>query len=249
MNALHVSGQRHAVPELLAALPAEVWIRLCVLFLVLDKVGVRAEPFGAVGALEGLVARVFPLVSDETLQTGEGRRAVRTFERRDGVVGVDVMLVKGLENREVRLAPIALERRVGFLVHGQRFRVTYQFHTHLAVERVVGLFVGIQRRLVLEGLVAFVASETVLHVVRVLRIYLLLCVANVPHMEPKCLPALELDPALRTAERTIHTGLTFVWAFVPRLPGGLLYFDVTGVLGSVVWRITSRESFINNPTG
>lgn len=93
VHALHVSGQSDAVPEFLATFPAEERVRFCVLFVVLHEVRVRSEPFAAGRALKWLVACVFPLMSDEALQTGEGRLAMGAGERLDRIVGVNVVLV------------------------------------------------------------------------------------------------------------------------------------------------------------
>lgn len=180
MNTLHVPRQRDAVPEFLATFPAEERIRFSVFFLVLHKVRVRSESFAAMRALERLVTGVFPLVSDETLQAGKRCLTVGAGERLSGVMDVDVVLVKGLEHREILLTLVTLKWSVGFFVHRQRLCVTYQFHAHLAVEWVVSLFVGIQCGFVLECLVAFVAPETMLNILWLLGINLLLVVANVP---------------------------------------------------------------------
>jgi len=219
VHALHVPRQRDAVPELLAALPAEERVRLGVLLLVLHQVRVRAEPLAAVGALERLVAGVLPLVPDEALEAGEGGEAVGAGVRLHGVVHVDVVLVEGLEHGEVLLAPVALERRVRLLVHRQRLRVAHQLHAHLAVQRVVRLLVGLQRRLVLERLVAVAAAEAVLHVLRLLRVHLLLVVADVSQVEAESLSALELDAAVGTVERTLEHALAVFRAFLVRLFG------------------------------
>lgn len=117
VHALHVPGQGDAVSEFLAALPAEERVCFCVLLVVLHEVRVRSESFAAGRALKWLVARVFPFVSDETLQTGEGRLAMGAGERLDRVVGVNVVLVQGLEHREIGLALVALKRSVRFFVH------------------------------------------------------------------------------------------------------------------------------------
>lgn len=87
-------------------------------------------------------------------------------------------------------------------MHRQRLGVSYQFHAHLAVQRIMSLFVGVQRRFVFERLVTFVALETMLYVLRLLRIHLLLVVANISQVEPERLFALELHTAVRTVERT-----------------------------------------------
>lgn len=144
MHALHVARQGNAVPEFLAAFPAEEGIRFSVFFLVLHEVRVRSEPFAAVRALKWLVAGVFPLVSDETLQTGKRRLTVGAGERLSGVVDIEVVLVKGLEHREILLTLVTLKWSVGLFVHCQCLRVAHQFHAHLAVERVVSLFMGVQ---------------------------------------------------------------------------------------------------------
>lgn len=143
MHALHVPRQSNTVSEFLPALPAEERICFSVFLLVLHEVGVRSESFGAVGALKWLVSGVFPLMSDETLQAGEGGLTVRADERLSGIVDVDVVLMKSLKHREVLLTPVALKWSVGFFVHGQRLWVSHQLHAHLTVEGVVGLFVGI----------------------------------------------------------------------------------------------------------
>lgn len=179
MHALHVPRQRNAVPEFLAAFPAEERVRLGVLFVMLHEVGVRSEPFAAGSTLKGLVTSVFPLVSDKTLQTGKSSLAMGAGKRLNWIVGVDVVLVKGLEHREICFTLVALEWSVGFLVHCQCLRVSYQFHAHLAVKRVVGLFVGIQCGFVPECLVALVTPETMLSILRLLGIHLLLVVADV----------------------------------------------------------------------
>lgn len=112
MHALDVSRQSHAVSEFFATFPAKEWIRFSVFFLVLNEVRVRAESFCTVRALERLVAGMFPLVPDETFQAGESRLTVGAGEWLGGVVDVDVVLVKGLEHREVLLALVALKRSV-----------------------------------------------------------------------------------------------------------------------------------------
>lgn len=179
MHPLHVPRQCNAVPELLAAFPAEEGIRFSVFLLVLHEVRVRSESFAAVSALKRLVTGVFPLVSDESLQTAKGGLAVGAGKGLRWIVDVDVVLVKGLEHREILLTLVTLKRSVGLFVHCQRLRVPYQFHAHLAVERVVGLFVGIQCRFVLECFVTFITPETMLNILRLLGIHLLLIVANV----------------------------------------------------------------------
>lgn len=143
MHALHVPRQCNAVPEFLATFPAEERIRFSVLFLVLHEVRVRSESFTAVRALKWLVTGVFPLMPDETLQTGESCLTVGASKRLSRIMDVDVVLMKGLEHREILLTLVALKWGVGFFVHCQRLRVAHQFHAHFAVERVVSLFVGI----------------------------------------------------------------------------------------------------------
>lgn len=117
VHALHVSGQGDAVPEFLAAFPAEERVRFCVLLVVLHEVRVRSESFATGGALKWLVARVFPLVSDETLQTGKGGLAMGAGERLHRIVGVDVVFMQGLEHGEIGLALVALKGSVCLFVH------------------------------------------------------------------------------------------------------------------------------------
>jgi len=63
-------------------------------------------------ALKRLVTGVFPLVSDETLQTGKSCLTVGAGKRLGGIMDVDVVLVKGLEHGEVLLTLVTLKWRV-----------------------------------------------------------------------------------------------------------------------------------------
>lgn len=143
MHALNMPRQCNTVPEFLATFPAEEWICFSVFFVVLHKVRVRSESFTASSALKWLVTSVFPLMSDKALQTSEGCLAVGAGKRLNGIVDINVVLMKGLEHWKICLTLVALKWSVGFFVHCQCIRVAHQFHAHLAVERVVSLFVGI----------------------------------------------------------------------------------------------------------
>lgn len=215
VHALHVSGQSDAVPEFLTTFPAEERVCFCVLFVMLHEVRVRTESFAAGRALKWLVARVFPLVSDETLQTGEGRLAMGAGERLNWIVGVNVVLVQGFKHREIGLTLVTLKGSVCFFMHRKRPWVSHKFHAHLAVQRVVSLFVGLQGRLVPKCLVTLIAPETVLQIFRLFRIHLLLVVADIPQMEPECLLALELNAAVRAVVRPFQHALVF-GAFLAR---------------------------------
>lgn len=121
MHSLYVPRQRDAVPEFLAALPAKEWIRFCVFLLVLYEIRVRSESFTAVRALKWLVTGVFPFVPDKTLQTGKRCLTVGAGVRLGGVMGVDIVLMKGLKHGEILFTAVTLKRRVGFFVHCQCF--------------------------------------------------------------------------------------------------------------------------------
>lgn len=58
-----------------------------------------------------------------------------------------------------------------------------------------------------------------LNILRLLRIHLLLIVANVSQMEPKRLFALKLNTAVRTVERTFYHTFVSFWAFLARFFG------------------------------
>lgn len=112
MYSLDVPRQSHTVSEFLATFPAKEWIRFSVFFLVLHKVRVRSESFRAMRALKWLVTSVFPLMSDEALQTGKSCLTVGAGKRLGGIMDVDVVLMKGLEHREVLLTLVTLKWRV-----------------------------------------------------------------------------------------------------------------------------------------
>lgn len=119
MHALHVPRQCDAVSEFLATFPTEEWICFSVFFMVLHEVRVRSKSFTASSTLKRLITRVFPLMSDETFQTCKSCLAVGAGEGLRGIVDIDVMLMKGLEHREIGLALVALKWSVGFFVHCQ----------------------------------------------------------------------------------------------------------------------------------
>lgn len=108
----------------------------------------------------------------------------------------------------------------------------------------MSLLVGLQGRLVPEGLVALIAPETVLHVLELLRIHLLLIVADIPQVEPKRLLALELDAAVRAVERTFQHALVFR-AFLTQL----LRQQEARVLAGGVGRLLLHTRFTRQPAG
>lgn len=90
-----------------------------------------------------------------------------------------------------------------------------------------------------------------LYVLGLLRIHLLLIIANISQVEPKCLFALELDAAVRTVEWTFYHTFVSLRTFLSRFFGSPLFCrgGVIRILGSVVWQLLFIGGVTRNPTG
>lgn len=81
-----------------------------------DQVHVAPESQAALSAPEGLMTRVFPLVSDEQPQPGEGFGTVVAFKGSADLMDVLAVAEQRLEDGEGLVTAGAVERRVGGLV-------------------------------------------------------------------------------------------------------------------------------------